>query len=148
MSSPQFNDNVSGGCRNTIFFITICAASDSGGMEFTMAKTMKLKSIKISGYKSYGNNTKTMIDFKDINVIIGANGAGKSNLISFFDMLSFMTTGAFQRYVGIQGQAQSLLYFGAKETDTSFVKLFDGSKQKQIRDAILQIRDNAVKIVG
>ena len=88
-----------------------------------MAKAMKLKSIKISGYKSYGNNIKTKIDFKDINVIIGANGAGKSNLISFFDMLSFMTTGAFQRYVGIQGQAQSLLYFGAKETDTIYAEI-------------------------
>ena len=30
----------------------------------------------------------------------------------------------------------------------SFTRLFEGSKQKQIRDAILQIRDNAIKIVG
>ncbi len=84
---------------------------------------MKLKSIQISGYKSYGDRPKTKIDFKDINVIIGANGAGKSNLISFFDMVAFMTTGAFQEYVGKQGQAQSLLYFGAKVTDSIQAKI-------------------------
>ena len=88
-----------------------------------MAKTMKLKSIKISGYKSYGDRPKAEINFKDINVIIGANGAGKSNLISFFDMVAFMTTGAFQEYVGKQGQAQSLLYFGAKVTDAIYAEI-------------------------
>lgn len=83
-----------------------------------MSATMKLKSIKFSGFKSYGNDPKTLIDFNDVNVIIGANGSGKSNLISFFDMLSFMTTGAFQDYIGKQGQAGSILYFGTKVTDT------------------------------
>lgn len=87
-----------------------------------MAKTMKLKSIEFSGYKSYGNRPKTKIEFKDINVIIGANGSGKSNLISFFDMMSFMMTGAFQDYVAKQ-DAQSLLYFGSKVTETIYAEI-------------------------
>jgi len=30
----------------------------------------------------------------------------------------------------------------------SFIKLFDGSKQKRIVELVLKIKDNAVKIVG
>lgn len=29
-----------------------------------------------------------------------------------------------------------------------FINLFDGSKQRQIRDLVAQIKDNAVRIVG
>lgn len=94
-----------------------------------MPTTMKLKSIKFSGFKSYGNDPKTVIDFNDVNVIIGANGSGKSNVISFFDMLSFMTTGAFQDYIGKQGQAGSILYFGPKVTDTIHAEIaFENSE--------------------
>ena len=50
-----------------------------------------LKSIAVAGYRSYGKNLEqNRIDLKEINMIIGANGAGKSNLISFLEMVSFM----------------------------------------------------------
>ena len=38
------------------------------------------------------------------------------NLVSFFKMLNYITTGGLQRYVADQGFADSLLYFGAKTT--------------------------------
>ena len=41
--------------------------------------------IDISGYKSIYNER---IDLKPINLLIGANGSGKSNFISFFDFLN------------------------------------------------------------
>ncbi|MBN2166320.1 MAG: AAA family ATPase [Marinilabiliaceae bacterium] len=41
--------------------------------------------IEISGYKSIHNES---IDLKPINLLIGANGSGKSNFISFFDFLN------------------------------------------------------------
>jgi predicted ATPase len=56
------------------------------------------------------------IDLHLINILIGANGAGKSNLISFFKMLNEMMAGRFQQYIGISGRAQSLLHFGPKIT--------------------------------
>ncbi|MEO4707365.1 AAA family ATPase [Pediococcus pentosaceus] len=41
---------------------------------------MKLRTIEISGFKSFADNTK--IEFKDgITGIVGPNGSGKSNII-------------------------------------------------------------------
>jgi predicted ATPase len=59
---------------------------------------IKLKSITISGFKSFDNNEHT-IEFGDVSVLIGANGAGKSNLVSFFKMIGYMTTAALQQYI-------------------------------------------------
>ena len=77
-----------------------------------------LKSIAVAGYRSYGKNLEqNRIDLKEINMIIGANGAGKSNLISFLEMVSFMMTRGLRSYAARQGGAQSLFYFGTKETE-------------------------------
>jgi predicted ATPase len=44
-----------------------------------------LERLKLSGYKSI---REAEIEFTRLNVLIGANGAGKSNLVSFFSLLS------------------------------------------------------------
>lgn len=77
---------------------------------------MKLKSIKLSGYKSISSNNTVLIELNDINVLLGANGVGKSNLISFFTMLNYMMTGSLQNYIALYGFADSFLYFGSKQT--------------------------------
>ncbi|WP_346290939.1 AAA family ATPase [Sphaerothrix gracilis] len=95
-----------------------------------------LKRIVLSGFKS----VKTMeLELRPLNVLIGANGAGKSNLIAFFKMLNEMMADRFQQYVGVSGRASSLLHFGPKITpqieatlkfevenglDTYYVRLF------------------------
>ena len=56
------------------------------------------------------------LELHPLNILIGANGAGKSNLISFFKMLNEMMAGRFQQYIGTSGRAQSLLHFGPKIT--------------------------------
>ncbi len=74
-----------------------------------------LKELSLAGFRSYNNDLKqNCIQLKGLNVIIGANGAGKSNLISFLEMISFMMTSSLRNYVAKQGGAQSLLYFGAQ----------------------------------
>lgn len=76
-----------------------------------------LRSLKLAGYRSYDHDfDQNEIQFHDINLIIGANGAGKSNLISFLEMISYMMTSGLRLYVAKQGGAQSLLYFGAGQT--------------------------------
>lgn len=77
---------------------------------------MKLKELTIKGFKSIDGEGQ-QIRFGDITLLLGANGAGKSNLISFFRMLGFMTTGALQQYVGKQGVNQ-LLFYGPKLTES------------------------------
>ncbi len=85
---------------------------------------VKLKSLKISGYKSIASQDNSqLITFSDINVIIGANGSGKSNLVSFFKMLNMMSNGSLQEYIGRQGSANSLLHYGSKITSKIEVEL-------------------------
>ncbi|MEY3442245.1 MAG: hypothetical protein RLZZ519_526 [Bacteroidota bacterium] len=72
---------------------------------------MKLKEITIQGFKSFDQEGAT-IRFGDVTVLLGANGVGKSNVVSFFKMLNFMASGAFQTYVAEQGYAKSLLFYG------------------------------------
>ena len=77
-------------------------------MENMLENRSQLKETKIRGYKSLGTNTQPIeLKLNDLNIIIGANGAGKSNFISFFQMLSNMMTGALQVYIGKMNQ-QSL----------------------------------------
>lgn len=79
---------------------------------------LKLSKISLSGFKSISSDTAPQsVVFGDINVVIGANGSGKSNLVSFFKMLNMMMAGALQEYVGKQGSSNSLLYYGFKKTE-------------------------------
>ncbi len=73
----------------------------------------KLQRVILNGFKSI----KSMdLELRPLNVLIGANGAGKSNLVSFFKMLNEMMAGRLQQYIGASGRAQSLLHFGPKMT--------------------------------
>lgn len=72
-----------------------------------------LRRVTLQGFKSI----KTMdLELHSLNVLIGANGSGKSNLISFFKMLNEMMARRLQQYIGTSGRAQSLLHFGPKVT--------------------------------
>ncbi len=77
---------------------------------------MKLKSINLKGYKSIDSISGASIEFGDITILLGANGVGKSNLVSFFSMLNRMMTGSLQNYIAEQGYADSLLHYGSKVT--------------------------------
>jgi predicted ATPase len=48
--------------------------------------------------------------------MVGANGAGKSNLLLFFQMLNYAMTGGLQIFVAKRGGANRLLYCGSKQT--------------------------------
>ena len=74
-----------------------------------------LKHITIKGYKSI---KELDLDLSPINVLIGANGSGKSNFISFFKFLNWMmrSPGQLQLLVGQSDGANSLLFDGAAVT--------------------------------
>lgn len=73
----------------------------------------KLKRLILKGFKSI---KELDLEFGDINVLIGANGAGKSNLLSFFRMLNAIGDNGLQMFVGKQGGANALLHHGRKRT--------------------------------
>jgi predicted ATPase len=72
-----------------------------------------LKRVSIRGFRSIQDMD---LELGPLNVLIGANGAGKSNFVSFFRMLNEMMAGRLQQYVAAGGRAKSLLYLGPKVT--------------------------------
>ena len=50
-----------------------------------LSKALMISSIHIEGFKSIREMTLAL---RPINILIGANGAGKSNFISFFKLLN------------------------------------------------------------
>ena len=83
--------------------------------EFGQKKNQRpfLERLKLSGYKSI---REAELEFTKLNVLIGANGAGKSNLVSFFSLLSAALDGKLDDYVGRHGGPNALLHFGAQRT--------------------------------
>lgn len=75
-----------------------------------------LANIELHGFKSIRH--LPTLQLGKINVLIGANGAGKSNFISFFKLLNWMapSPGNLQFFVGKSGGANSLLFDGAAIT--------------------------------
>lgn len=81
-----------------------------------MSASIKLDRLELAGFKSIAPRSQS-IQFGDVTFLLGANGSGKSNLVSFFKLLNYMTSGALQTYIARQGGADSILYFGAKTTE-------------------------------
>jgi len=73
-----------------------------------------LDSLTIRGFKSI----RELKDFelKQINIFVGANGSGKSNLISFFLMLQSFIEETLSDFVRDSGGISDLLHNGRKAT--------------------------------
>lgn len=82
----------------------------------------KLRGIQIAGWKSI-REMGSPLALGPINVLIGANGAGKSNLLSFFKFISESTEERLQALIGRWGGADSLLHRGSKQTPTMTASL-------------------------
>lgn len=73
-----------------------------------------LDKLTVKGFKSI----RELDEFKlgDLNVIIGANGAGKSNFIQIFRMLMAMTQKNLSKFIMERGGADNFLFNGPKIT--------------------------------
>ncbi len=89
----------------------------------------KLKSFSIKGFKSI----KAIENFEpgSLNILIGSNGAGKSNFISFFKFLSWMlnSDGKLQEHIAYLGGANDILHDGADTTKSidAYIQIETGS---------------------
>jgi predicted ATPase len=84
---------------------------------------MKLDRIEVKGFKSI---RKLELDLRPLNVLIGANGSGKSNFIALFELLNHIVEGNFQLFLSKAGGAESFLYYGQKVTNEIKIKLTFG----------------------
>ncbi|RYY39031.1 MAG: hypothetical protein EOO08_12200 [Chitinophagaceae bacterium] len=69
--------------------------------------------LKIEGFKSI---KKMELPLNPINILIGSNGSGKSNFVSFFKLIASIFERRFQQYVA-EEKPDNILYFGRKTTE-------------------------------
>lgn len=96
---------------------------------------MKIDEITVEGYKSI----KSLKNFKlnNINILIGANGVGKSNFIFIFKMLNFMFSKNLQQHTQDKGP-DSFLYYGRKTTEKIYLEFKFGNNGYDI--ALVQLK--------
>jgi predicted ATPase len=70
--------------------------------------------LTIKGFKSI--RSLENFELRRLNILIGANGAGKSNFVDFFTMLRSMVEQNLQAYVREYGGADAHLFLGPKVT--------------------------------
>lgn len=104
--------------------------------------------IEINGFKSI---KKARIDLAPINILIGANGSGKSNFISFFDFLNRLYNRKLNEYIALIGGDNKILHKGKKNTDTiSFTMEFGNgqngysAKLQSGTDGFVFLRENLI----
>lgn len=83
-----------------------------------------ISKLTIKGFKSI----RELVDFelRNLNVIVGANGAGKSNFIQVFRMIHAMSQKNLQEFVQTGGGADAFPYNGIKNTPEIDVELTFG----------------------
>ena len=70
-----------------------------------------IEQVAIKNYKSI---KELQLPLNRLNVLIGSNGAGKSNFISFFELTKAIYEQRFGSYTLAKGGIDSLLYRGRK----------------------------------
>ncbi len=73
-----------------------------------------VKRITIEGFKSIRKLEN--FELRGLNVLIGANGAGKSNFVEFLRVLRELVNQRLQTTIGQAGGADAFLYLGPKIT--------------------------------
>lgn len=99
-----------------------------------------IESVDIQGFKSLENITR--LDLSSVNILVGANGAGKSNFLDFFDMLGWAQRQNLQGYVALKGGGD-LLFNGAEHTRAINASLaFRGHRLRHAYQFALQYTDD------
>ncbi|WP_037587284.1 AAA family ATPase [Stenoxybacter acetivorans] len=80
----------------------------------TNNRDKQISRLVLRGFKSIA---ECDIELRPLNILIGTNGAGKSNFIGFFKLLNRLLKRELQLAVAEMGGADALLHFGRKKTE-------------------------------
>jgi predicted ATPase len=71
---------------------------------------MKISALKVKGFRSLA-----AVDWQpgDLNILIGPNASGKSNLLRVFEMLSASAREGLEKYVQREGGMEPLVWDGS-----------------------------------
>jgi predicted ATPase len=89
--------------------------------------------ITIKGFKSIASIEQ--LELRPINILIGANGSGKSNFLGVFQLLRAVAELRLSNYVGAAGGADKVLHFGSKTTEEIAVALRHSDREFQFKFA-------------
>ena len=85
--------------------------------------------ITVKGFKSIKSIEE--LELRPINVLIGSNGAGKSNFMEVFSLLNAIRLGGLRDYIMRCGGADKILHFGSKTTQQLSIEIgFENGKRK------------------
>ena len=89
----------------------------------------RMDRLTVRGFKSI--RALENFELRGLNVLIGANGAGKSNLLSLFRMLEQLARKRLQLFVRDSGGPEKLLFGGRRRTSSvSADVVFDGGNRR------------------
>jgi predicted ATPase len=103
----------------------------------------RLEKIVIKGYKSIAT---AEVKLRSLNILIGANGAGKSNFISVFSFLRRIAERRLQVTVREAGGAEKLLYYGSKATPDLDLELDFSPHLYRLRLTASEVDDLYIKL--
>lgn len=101
-----------------------------------------IKKIKIEGFKSIRS---VELELKPLNILVGANGAGKSNFIGVFKFLHELSNQNLQHYVRRSGGADRILHFGSKRTQRIVLDLDFGINPYHVELGVLPEYDTLLE---
>lgn len=104
-----------------------------------------LERIVLQGFKSF---RELDLALGRINVLIGANGSGKSNFVQIFQMMSRAMNQGLQTYVAKSGGANQLLHYGRRVTEQMHLEFwFDRGDMKANGYAVTLLPTDADTLV-
>ncbi len=94
----------------------------------------ELDYITVKGFRSIKSIEK--LELRPINLLIGANGSGKSNFLGAFSLLRVLREGKLVGYTDARGGAAKILHFGSKITQQLELELSFSDGQNGYRVAL------------
>lgn len=79
-----------------------------------------LKRLSATGFRSL---SRTALDLRNLNVLVGPSGVGKSNIVSCFKLINEMMGRRLQRWLATTGRASANLHFGPDRTPAMELEL-------------------------
>jgi predicted ATPase len=81
----------------------------------------RLSRVRVRGFRSIRDLD---LELSPLNVLIGANGSGKSNFVALFNLLSSIVSVSLKLYSARKGDASSILHYGPKRTPALEAELY------------------------
>ena len=85
--------------------------------------------LSVAGFPSFARLDRLRLTER--NILIGANGSGKSNVVEIFHLLGAIRDGRLERYVARAGGAEPVLHHGAGTSRQASLRvLFDEGRSE------------------